>query len=99
MKQPRKFCYSQHICKEDVGEGTYSCLCNLAEGHVFPCGYCEADIKIYDWSVDGDKKKHYGFQIQSNPKPRADGVCRDFRITPRVKKDLIAQIVSELEKS
>jgi hypothetical protein len=95
MKRERKFCDNQGICVEDKGKGTYSCFGHLDEGRVFTCPYSESDIKVMDkW---GDK--HYRLEIQKNPRPNADGVCRDFKITPGAKKDLIAQVVSELEKS
>lgn len=95
VKRPRKFCDNQTICKEDEGKGTYSCLAHLAEARVFQCSYKESKIKFLDEYGDG----HRRFIIQNNPRPGADGVCRDFEITPKVKKDLIKKIEEEPKKS
>ncbi len=88
-KQPRKFCENQTICEEDVGKGAYTCMADLAEGRAFQCHYSESDIKIGDLYGTGK----FRFYIQKNPKPGADGICMDFEITKKIKKDLTAKLV------
>jgi len=94
MSRPRRFCDNQIVCREDGAE-SYTCAGHLDEGRAFECPYKEADIKV----ADELGTKQYRFIIQKNSQPNADGVCRDFEITPQVKKTLISRVVSELSKS
>jgi len=99
MKRQRKFCENQVIFKEDWGKGTYTCLAHFDSGRVFKCSYKESQIKV----MDEYKSGKYRLEIQHSPHLRAeriaDGICRDFEINAEVKRDLIAKVVSELEKS
>ena len=94
MKRPRKFCSYQVVCREDRNSVSYSCLSRLDEARVFECPYEESDIKMRDEYREG----RYRFVIQRRPRPNADGICRDFKITSRVRKDLIEKMIMGLEK-
>jgi len=92
----RKFCDSQTQCS-DKPKGTYTCTAHLNENRAPDCNLRESDIYFTHYK-DGEEKIHYRFQIKFDvPKNSAgDGVCRDFRILPDVKKDLIAKLPKDL---
>jgi len=95
----KRFCCSQIQCS-DKPKGIYSCMAHLNESRVPDCSFAESDICLESYE-DSNRKKHYEFKIRFNvPENSAgDGVCRDFRILPDIKKDLISKIVKELEAS
>lgn len=90
-ERPEKVCESQIVCK-DTPKDRYHCKTALLEDHNCTCPYNKSDIKVMD-EYGNDK---YRFVIQKNPRPGADGICRDFEILPDVKEDLIAKLPKDL---
>ncbi len=76
-------------------KGTYYCIAHLAGGRALDCPCVESKIYLA-CHRDKDGKRYYRFEIgeQVPEGSLGEGGCRDFKIMPEVRSDLIKNLGS-----